>query len=700
MNKPLKSLTVIVPAKNEASNLQNLILRLDSAAQKSPFPVILCIIDDGSTDSTREIFAKTKTNFIQTKMISNKKSLGIYEAWKLGIHSTDSELVAFMDGDLQNRPEDVFNLLASHSDYKAEVIQGRRINLEGLERSRSFYSKGLAIFLRWVSGTALTDPKSGFLLGDREAFEAALPKIANFKYPQSFIAIAMERSGFSVEEIPTGFDRRVAGESFLKGKFLVTITQSVLDVFFRYPKYRIKNALKVDPLRDWTPLQKIQLRIYFLTISFHGWIIRRTTHEKLMALLSSQWDSYEKIKRRREISLRDILNHAAKNTVWYSKTLSTKVGPSSQWKQLDGVPLLEKVDIKTNGPIQFMDFNNSYISHKIATSGSTGSPMIIFADREQLEWRFAATLRALTWTGWKIGKKQLRLWHQKIGMTRSQVYKEKLDAFLLRRKFVPAFEFNEEKVEELFQLIEKYKPFIIDGYAESFDYLTKHERLIQHKTGAVMSSAQTLTSQVRLKLENQLTQKVYDKYGSREFSGIAYECGKGPWFHVVSECYIIEILDSELNQVHPGQTGEIVVTDLKNKVMPMIRYRIGDIATAVDETKPCECGRESQRIGAIAGRTAALILTPLGRTLPGTFFAHFFKDYEEIVNQFQIIQESSHEIKVKIVQGRSWNEEAFKQLLEDLNKFLDGLGVVIDFVSVIPLGRTGKRSPVISMLGK
>jgi phenylacetate-CoA ligase len=462
----------------------------------------------------------------------------------------------------------------------------------------------------------------------------------------------------------------------------------------------MKSGLKVDPLKDWSLLQKIHLRIYFLTIPFHGWIIRKSTYKKLQALLSSQWDSYEKIKRRREISLRDILDHAAKNTIWYNKTLSKKVGPSSQWKQLDGIPLLEKEDIKTIGPIQFMDFTNSYITHKIATSGSTGSPMIIFADREQLEWRFAATLRALTWTGWKIGKKQLRLWHQKIGMKRGQVYKEKLDAFLLRRKFVPAFEFNEEKVEELFLLIEKYKPFIIDGYAESFDYLTKHDRLIQHKTGAVMSSAQTLTSQVRSKLEKKITKKVYDKYGSREFSGIAYECGKGPWFHVVSECYIIEILDSELNQVQPGQTGEIVVTDLKNKVMPMIRYRIGDIATAVDETKPCECGRESQRIGAIAGRTAALIVTPLGRSLPGTFFAHFFKDYEEIVNHFQIIQEKPHEIKMKIVKGRSWSEEAFKQLLDDLSEFLDGLRMAIEFVSIIPLGRTGKRSPVISTLDK
>ena len=157
-------------------------------------------------------------------------------------------------------------------------------------------------------------------------------------------------------------------------------------------------------------------------------------------------------------------------------------------------------------------------------------------------------------------------------------------------------------------------------------------------------------------------------------------------------------MDDQLNPAQPGQSGEIVITDLLNKAMPMIRYRIGDIGTVIDETVPCECGRKSQRIGAILGRTAALIITPKGRTLPGTFFAHFFKDYEEIVNHYQVVQVEPLRATLKIVKGRSWNEVAFQDLLTHLDTFLDGLPTDLEFVTSIPLGRTGKRSPVVSLI--
>jgi phenylacetate-CoA ligase len=287
-------------------------------------------------------------------------------------------------------------------------------------------------------------------------------------------------------------------------------------------------------------------------------------------------------------------------------------------------------------------------------------------------------------------------------MTKAQVIKEKLDARLLRRTFVPAFEFDDQKVHELVKEIGKNKPYIVDGYAESLDYLTK---VASSKTvgsspriPAIMSSAQTLTSQTRSILENFFDAKVYDKYGSREFSGIAYQCGFGPWFHVMSDSYIVEILVDGSAPAGPGQVGEVVVTDLNNRLFPMIRYRIGDLATAIDPNEQCECGRKMPKIGNIVGRTAALIITPKNRVLPGTFFAHFFKDYELIVFQYQIIQEDPESILLKVVKGRSFSSEGLESLLFSLSEFLDNLKVRIEFVEVIPLGRTGKRSPVVSML--
>ena len=81
---------------------------------------------------------------------------------------------------------------------------------------------------------------------------------------------------------------------------------------------------------------------------------------------------------------------------------------------------------------------------KITTSGSTGEPFVCFVDRAQLEFRWAATFRAWSGPGGSFGDRQLRLWHQTIGMSKTQVVREFADAMLSRRKFIPAYEMCDE----------------------------------------------------------------------------------------------------------------------------------------------------------------------------------------------------------------------------------------------------------------
>src|SRR6185295_20378238 len=108
---------------------------------------------------------------------------------------------------------------------------------------------------------------------------------------------------------------------------------------------------------------------------------------------------------------------------------------------------------------------------------------------------------------------------------------------------------------------------------------------------------------------------VFDKYGSREFSGIAYECEAHEGHHIVAENYIVEILKDGV-PAEPGELGEVVITDLNNFCMPLIRYRVGDLAVAMDNTKTCPCGRGLPRIGRIEGRTQAIIFGPNGLFMP------------------------------------------------------------------------------------
>jgi phenylacetate-CoA ligase len=128
----------------------------------------------------------------------------------------------------------------------------------------------------------------------------------------------------------------------------------------------------------------------------------------------------------------------------------------------------------------------------------------------------------------------------------------------------------------------------------------------------------------------------------------------------------------------------------------LIRYRIGDLAVAVDNSIPCKCGRGLSRIGAIEGRTQALVHCSNGRWLPGTFFAHFFKDYDFLIQFFQIVQERKGSFNLKYVHGLQWSEQGWALMIGRLREYVGDTEIVPENVTEIPLLKTGKRTPVVS----
>jgi phenylacetate-CoA ligase len=238
----------------------------------------------------------------------------------------------------------------------------------------------------------------------------------------------------------------------------------------------------------------------------------------------------------------------------------------------------------------------------------------------------------------------------------------------------------------------------VDGYAESLNFLAEYVRAGKSpgfSPRSVMSSAQTLPESSRAAIEKAFNTRVYDKYGSREFSGIAYQCEAGSDHHVMDESYLVEIL-VDGRPARPGETGEVVITDLNNFSVPFIRYRIGDLATAVPDDS-CPCGRGLSRIGSIEGRTQAIVHCGDGTWLPGTFFAHYFKDYDHAVRFFQIGQDRPGAFTLRVVKGSQYSDETFDEMMDGLRQHTgDETAIDVEFVDEIPMGTTGKRSPVVS----
>ena len=116
-------------------------------------------------------------------------------------------------------------------------------------------------------------------------------------------------------------------------------------------------------------------------------------------------------------------------------------------------------------------------------------------------------------------------------------------------------------------------------------------------------------------LEETFGAEVFERYGSEETSIIASECSEHRGMHVADEHLIVEVLDERGLPVGPGEEGEIVVTDSFNRVLPLIRYRLGDVGV---RGEACPCGRGLSVLARVHGRVADNVVTPEGRTVSGS----------------------------------------------------------------------------------
>jgi phenylacetate-CoA ligase len=700
-------ISIIVPCLNEEGNVRSTFERISKALKEIDFEVIF--VNDGSTDNTKKIISELiAMNPTQIRLVSHEKNLGIPRAWESGLSHAKFDLACLIDGDLQNPPEAIPQLLQVHLEQQADVTQGVRSSIGRLKNERFVFSRVLNILLNFCFNQSAKDSKSGFLVSNKRALLDVFQDISRFHHFQSFIGVSLRARGYRVVEAETLFLSREVGDSFLT--VLKTI-QVLISTFkdmtvgmrlygrsVKLEQFGIQSEWKID----LSLIRRIRFELYFATMPLHKWIIGKRAKKLYFWLKSSEFASKLELERLQLHRIQKLLQHAYLNVPYYRRAFDAANFKPSDLRSLSDllkVPMLTKKDVREN--VHFSMFSNTHnkkMMHRISTSGSTGEPFICYADKFQLEMRFATTLRALEMTGWRFGDKQLRLWHQTLGMSKLQALKEKIDAWFMRRHFVPAFEMSQHSINKLIGVIERKQPVLIDGYAESLNFIAMaSNRKSNYAPKAVMSSAQQLTDTTRRQIEEQFGSKVLDKYGSREFSGIAYQCLESTNHHVQDESYILEVL-VDGRHANPGEIGEIVITDLNNFSMPLIRYRIGDLAIAVSQEE-CKCGRSHSTIGDIKGRTQALVYCANGVWLPGTFFAHFFKDFDFAVRHYQVIQEEKDYFAIRIVPTSQFSDEIENSIISELQNYT-GTNQLIKLIIVneIPLLATGKRTPVISKI--
>ena len=176
------------------------------------------------------------------------------------------------------------------------------------------------------------------------------------------------------------------------------------------------------------------------------------------------------------------------------------------------------------------------------------------------------------------------------------------------------------------------RPNLIRGYASSLFFLAQwieKNNYNIHFPKAIISSSETLLPNMRSKINEVFHSKILDSYGCREVSQIASECESNNGYHMTMENQIIELVNTG------NEMNKVVVTNLNNYCMPLIRYEVGDLAKGIVEEK-CDCGRLLSRIDKINGRVNENIVLNNGKILNGEYFEFlFYENYS--INKFQVI---------------------------------------------------------------
>src|SRR5262249_582338 len=149
----------------------------------------------------------------------------------------------------------------------------------------------------------------------------------------------------------------------------------------------------------------------------------------------------------------------------------------------------------------------------------------------------------------------------------------------------------------------------------------------------IISAAMVLHSWERKVIEEVFACPVTNRYGCEEVSLIACECERHEGLHINADGVFGEILRAG-QPAAPWVAGSVVVTDLANYAMPMLRYKVGDVAAFAQNR--CSCGRGLPMLERLEGREADYVTTPTGELISGISLTENFAMLVPGIEQLQI----------------------------------------------------------------
>jgi len=433
----------------------------------------------------------------------------------------------------------------------------------------------------------------------------------------------------------------------------------------------------------------------------HSWRYGVET-ERLVAeaIEREQW-SRERWKLWQAERLAFVLHRAATRVPYYRDQWTARRlrGDIRSFEQLENWPLLEKESIRKN-PHAFVadDCQTRRMFHEY-TSGTTGKPLDLWWSRQTVRaWYALFEARWRRWYGVTMFDRWAILGGQLVVPTSQSRPPFWVWNIALKQLYMSSYHLSRGNIPLYLDALKRHRIVYLFGYTSAlYELACEALRLgrTDMKMTVAIANAEPVFPYQRETISRAFQCPVRATYGMAEIVAAAGECNVGA-LHVWPEVGLLEMFED--GNVTPGALqGEIVSTGLINADMPLIRYRVGDMATLRTDSIGCSCGRTMPLMDEIEGRNDDILLTVDGRRI-GRLDPVF--KVRLPIREAQIIQESLSKIRVLVVPDDGFSNSAANEIIEQIQARLGKIEVVTEPVEKIPRTANGKFQAVRSKLSR
>ena len=321
------------------------------------------------------------------------------------------------------------------------------------------------------------------------------------------------------------------------------------------------------------------------------------------------------------------------------------------------------------------------------TSGTTGTPLDVFRSYDSTLWEQVFIRQHWAWAGWSPGERQAVLRGDLVvPVSRTSPPYWFHDRFG-EQLFISTRHVNAANVHAIAEAINEYQPTQLRAYPSAVYNLAMllKEHGLQVCVRAVVTSSELLLPMQRQLIESTMGTRIFDFYGMAERVAFATQCEHGS-LHVHPEYSFVEILD-ERGEPTDGP-GYIVGTTFHNGVMPLVRYRLNDVAQWAAE--PCPCGRTHPHLRSLSGKIEDQLYDTDGNAVNSSVVTFAFKGVTKIAKA-QVAQVGEGEWVIRLVPFSGFGEAQQKLLLDNFRSLVsERIQVRVAPCDDIPAQKSGK----------